>query len=60
VSWSVERRRQLVEDLGEALAMATSIHDPRAAEALLDAAPTWAGLSDSEKTFLRGLRRRSR
>lgn len=72
-SWSVQRRRQLVEDLGEALALATSMHDPRLAEALLDAsrpkpeaterfdaAATWARLSESDKAFLRGKRRRSR
>jgi hypothetical protein len=72
-SWSAQRRRQLVEDLGEALALATSMHDPRPAEALLDAlrpkpdlgarfdaAATWAQLSVADKEFLRGKRRRAR
>lgn len=72
-SWPRDRRQQLVEDFGEALALATSLKDPRPAEALLEAskprpapgdrfdtAATWARLPDTDKAFLRGQRRRGR
>lgn len=72
-TWSRSRRRQLVDDFGEALALATSIKDPRPAEALLDAlrprpglggqfdaAATWARISDADRAFLKGERRERR
>lgn len=64
-SWSRERRRQLVADLAEALALSISLNDPVPAEALLegskpkpasddrfDAAAVWAALTEEDREFL--------
>lgn len=72
--WPKERRRQLAEDLGEALALSMSTKDPRPAEALLtamrprpphssgrfDVAATWTGLSSEDQLFLTSPGRRRR
>lgn len=72
-SWPRERRQKLAEDLGEALALASSMKDPRPAEALLeamrpdgptagrfDAVATWSRLSEDDRRFLGASSRRTR